>query len=58
MSIPSRPQFWVIDYRLYDPDTDGKTELMHVIEMLEGLVYSKKLPFGTVLMDLGMRVKI
>jgi hypothetical protein len=48
---PITEQFWVIDYRLYDPDTDGKTKLMHVQEILEGLVYSKKLPFGTVLMD-------
>jgi len=23
-------QFWIIDYRLYDPDGDGKTKLDHI----------------------------
>lgn len=48
---PDTEQFWVIDYRLYDPDTDGKTKPMHVAEMLKSLVYSKQIPFQTVLMD-------
>jgi hypothetical protein len=44
-------QFWVIDYRLYNPDEDGQSKLDHVSEMLKGVVYSKELPFSTVLMD-------
>lgn len=44
-------QFWVIDYRLYDPDGDGQSKLDHVSQMLNGVVYSKQLPFTTVLMD-------
>ena len=44
-------QFWVIDYRVYDPDGDGKTKLDHVADMLHSLVYSKQLPFARVLMD-------
>lgn len=44
-------QFWVIDYRLYDPDGDGQSKLDHVAAMLDGAVYSKQLPFTTVLMD-------
>ncbi|CAA9588099.1 Mobile element protein [uncultured Synechococcales cyanobacterium] len=44
-------QFWVIDYRLYDPDGDGQSKLDHVTAMLNGVVYSKQLPFTTVLMD-------
>lgn len=44
-------QFWVIDYRLYDPDGDGQSKLDHVSEMLKGVVYSKMLPFSTVLID-------
>jgi len=44
-------QLWVIDYRLYDPDGDGQSKLDHVAAMLDGVVYSKQLPFGTVLMD-------
>jgi len=41
----------VIDYRLYDPDGDGQSKLDHVAAMLNGVVYSKQLPFATVLMD-------
>lgn len=44
-------QFWVVDYRLYDPDGDGKSKLDHVMEMLNQLVAMKQLPFKTVLMD-------
>lgn len=44
-------QFWVIDYRIYDPDGDGKSKLDHVLEMLKSLLYQKMLPFSTVLMD-------
>lgn len=44
-------QFWVIDYRIYDPDGDGQSKLEHVAAMLNGVVESKQLPFTTVLMD-------
>lgn len=44
-------KFWVVDYRIYDPDTDGKTKIVHVTEMLQNLVYHKVLPFQAVLMD-------
>jgi hypothetical protein len=39
------------DYRLYDPDEDGESKLDHVAQMLNGVVYSKRLPLTTVLMD-------
>jgi hypothetical protein len=48
---PAIDQFWIIDYRIYDPDGDGKTKLIHVQEMLSLLVYHKQLPFEAVLMD-------
>ena len=48
---PETDQFWLIDYRLYDPDGDGKSKLVHVQEMLSNIVYSKELPFRAVLMD-------
>jgi hypothetical protein len=48
---PDTRQFWVIDYRIYDPDTDGKTKLDHVSDMLSSVVNNKRLPFHTVLMD-------
>lgn len=44
-------RFWVIDYRIYDPDGDGKTKLDHVAEMFESVIYQKLLPFQVVLMD-------
>ena len=44
-------QFWVVDYRLYDPDGDGKSKLDHVMEMLTSLAQTKHVPFKTVLMD-------
>jgi hypothetical protein len=48
---PERDQFWLIDYRIYDPDGDGKSKLDHVQEMLTNIVYHKQLPFRAVLMD-------
>lgn len=48
---PDTDQFWLIDYRLYDPQGDGKSKLTHVQEMLTNTVYSKQLLFRTVLMD-------
>ena len=44
-------RFWVIDYRIFNPDVDGKTKIDHVKDMLQNLVYQKLLPFDTVLMD-------
>jgi hypothetical protein len=48
---PETDQFWIIDYRIYDPDRDGKTKLDHVREMLNNAVSAKGLPFRGVLMD-------
>ena len=47
---PKTEHFWVIDYRIFDPDSDGKTKPEHVREML-GLVGHRELEFSTVLMD-------
>jgi hypothetical protein len=44
-------QFRLVDYRIYDPEGDGKTKLDHVREMLSNIVYEKQLPFHAVLMD-------
>ena len=48
---PHTQQFWIIDYRIYDPDSDGKSKLEHVHDMLMNVVYQKRLPFRAVLMD-------
>jgi hypothetical protein len=48
---PELDQFWIIDYRIYDPDRDGKSKLDHVSEMLDNAHTDKGLPFRGVLMD-------
>ncbi len=42
--------YWIIDYRLFDPERDGKTKLDQVNEMLDS-VERRGLSFRTVLMD-------
>lgn len=48
---PDTDQFWIIDYRIYDPERDGKTKLDHVRDMLNNALSDKALPFRGVLMD-------
>ncbi len=48
---PDINKFWVIDYRIFAPDHDGATKLEHLLNMLNNAVYSKKIPFQTVLFD-------
>lgn len=48
---PETDEFWIIDYRIYDPEVDGKTKIDHVKEMLHNLHYKRGLPFNMVLMD-------
>jgi hypothetical protein len=48
---PELDQFWLLDYRIYDPNGDGKSKLDHVREMLSHTVHHKQLPFQAVLMD-------
>jgi hypothetical protein len=48
---PELDQFWIIDYRIYDPEGDGKTKLDHMQDMLLNCVHQKQLQFWAVLMD-------
>lgn len=48
---PELDQFWIIDYRIYDPERDGKSKLDHVGAMLDNALTDKALPFRGVLMD-------
>ena len=48
---PRLNDFWLVDYRIYDPQGDGKSKLDHVQEMLSHTVHQKQLLFQTVLMD-------
>ena len=47
---PKTERFWVIDYRIFDPETDGKSKLDHVREMLRSLEH-RRVPSRKVLMD-------
>lgn len=48
---PEIERFWIIDYRIYDPEGDGKSKIDHLLEMWRNVVYGEGLPFRTVLMD-------
>ena len=48
---PKTHRYWIIDYRIYDYDRDGKTKLQHLEEMLRNAYFVKCLPFRTVLID-------
>ena len=48
---PEVDQCWLIDYRIYDPEGDGKSKLVPVEEMLSHTVHHKQLLFHAVLMD-------
>jgi Transposase DDE domain len=48
---PETGQYWVIDFRLFDPEGDGKSKLDHVQDMLDLLCSSRSLAFNRVLVD-------
>ena len=48
---PKTHAYWIIDYRIYDIDRDGKTKLEHLLDMLRNAHFVKRLVFRTVLMD-------
>jgi hypothetical protein len=48
---PGSGQYWALDYRLFDPEGDGKTKLGHVHDMLIALVATKAPAFDRVLVD-------
>lgn len=55
---PELNKSWAIDYRIFDPEIDGKTKLTHVEEMLKTVVNHKDISFKTVLMDSWYATKI
>ena len=48
---PALDRYWLIDYRIYDKQGDGKSKLDHVRDMLSVLVNARNIAFSTVLMD-------
>lgn len=47
---PKTNQFWLIDFRIFNPDADGKTKIDHVFDMLAQLK-PRQISYQTVLMD-------
>src|SRR3954453_10373400 len=47
---PKTEHFWVIDYRIFDPEADGKSKLDHVQQMLKSAEH-RQLAYRKVLMD-------
>lgn len=48
---PRTQRYWIIDWRVYAPDSDAKSKLTHMQEMLDNAMKVKMLPFRSVLMD-------
>jgi hypothetical protein len=48
---PETEQFWTIDWRIFDPERDGKTKPDHVRDRLTNIHHHKHLPYRGVLMD-------
>jgi hypothetical protein len=48
---PAPAQCWLLDYRIYDPDGEGKSQLDHVRERLTTGVEQKPRPLQAVLLD-------
>jgi Transposase DDE domain len=48
---PELGRYWLIDYRIYDPERDGKSKIVHAKEMLENIVRHKQLEFSYVTFD-------
>ena len=55
---PELDEYWVIDFRIYAKQGDGKSKLDHVQDMLDVLVNSRNVDFSTVLMDSWYATKI
>ena len=54
---PEIERFWAIDYRIFDPDIDGKSKLDHVNDMLSNIVHQKDISFTKILMDIWYATK-
>jgi hypothetical protein len=48
---PRTKRYWIIDWRVYAPDSDAKSKLTHMQEMFDHAMTVKQLPFRVVLMD-------
>lgn len=59
---PELGRYWILDYRIYDKETDGKKKTEHALEMIEYWqlmheLHPERAPFTTVLVDAGYTCK-
>lgn len=59
---PELEQFWILDYRIYNKETDGKKKTDHAADMIEYWqtiheLHPERAPFTTVLVDAGYTCK-
>jgi len=47
---PEINKYWIIDFRIFDPEKDGKTKIDHMKDMLE-MIDHRNITYKTVLMD-------
>ena len=48
---PDIGKFWIIDYRIFDPERDGRSKIDHLLEMWRTILHVEQIPFRIVLMD-------
>ena len=48
---PEAKQYWIVYFRIFSPDGDGKSKLDHVHDMLTTMAAARDLVFDRVLMD-------
>lgn len=59
---PELERYWILDYRIYDKNADGKKKTEHALEMIQywqtiSELHPERLPFTTVLIDAGYTCK-
>lgn len=59
---PELNKYWILDYRIYDKNTDGKKKTDHALEMIEYWqiiheLHPERAPFTTILIDAGYTCK-
>lgn len=59
---PELDKYWILDYRIYDKNTDGKKKTEHALEMIQYWqtiheLHPEHAPFTTVLIDAGYTCK-
>jgi hypothetical protein len=59
---PDLNKYWILDYRIYDKNTDGKKKTDHALEMIEYWqiiheLHPERAPSTTILIDAGLHLQ-